>query len=295
MSKFSFEIEALRDAITEYVSKEPRVLDSARSQFALALEGDEGIVEADLLEWLIWDFNFEGKSLIDRYRSELSPLFDTAILDSARKSKLAFVKWNQSAKGGFFKDILTNRDFRLMDTPEGVNEPHIALMRFFHYEGYDLPVGEIKYYDLELKESIRRGMLEKYNEVYTAKPQTIEEFVYLNPLALYAYAQIIDMVSEQEEDESYTVYQATYKIMDLDKLQEGLAHLPCFDPTEDSDVFVLELPEAIIGEVVITDWRFDVEATDQEKLRALKVYVERHLDHCLQHVKDEVLSLEDVI
>lgn len=292
---FNLEIEALRDAITEYVAKEPQILDIARGQFGLALDGDEVIVEADLLEWLVWDFWFEGKSLIARYRPQLALLFDAAILDSAAMSKLTFVQWNASATGGFYKDILTNKDFCVSEIPADIEEQDVELVRFFHYEGYDIPVGEIKYYDFALKESIRRGMLEKYNEVYTAKPQTIEEFIYQNPLALYAYAQIIDTVSEREEDESYAVYQGTYKILDLELLKQSLSSLPSFETTEDSDVFVLELPEAVIGEVVITDWRFDVEATDSEKLTLLKAYVESHLSHCIQHVKDEVLSLEDVI
>lgn len=298
MSQFSLEIEALRDALTERVSQESDLIEQARRQFVFALGGETDIIEADFLEWLVWDFRHGGKTLINRYHEALRVFFSPEIIKSAEGSKLSFVQWQPSTSRGFFKDILTNVDYPITAESDSLEtaDPYIALMRLFKTESGYMPVGEVKYYSVEMREAIRRGILEKYNAIYTAAPQSLEEFVYGNPLVLYAYAQIIEKVSDDVDDDGdLKVYQATYKITDEGAFKRRLSELTTFEATEDSDVYVLELPEAIIAEVVIEDSRLDIEATDGDKLLLLKKYVEEVLVDCVAHLKDDVLTMEDLL
>lgn len=259
--------------------------------------------------WLIHNYRFEEKAenFINCYmQGNPAAPEDAPLARMAEKSLLSVFQVIRTEHNILLKDILTRKDFILSneDLTTHLDETALHLLRLYPDGHTWLAVQEGATFESSFRESLNRGVLEKFSEYCRLRgPQDLEKFIYENPMMIYKFVEIIESlgITEAVSEEEFAVYQATYVLRDIRETAKLLESMPGIELGIAEDgvwifrIHMPEEPEVQLAEIVLSENRMEVECTSEQNLPIARRMLEDHLGKDIAHLKDEVLDINSLM
>lgn len=300
-------LEELKEKILYVVleKKNEDFVEKARDKFLLEHDDDTA---KGFTSWLIHDFVSEGKSAVDLYKKASTTSIDKykkkdedskdylEIISNSLYSVFEIVKTENNK---ILKDIITKRDYLLVDEDDLFNNS-IIVGRVYFDDGKAILSEEYTTYSESFKAVFRKGILEKYNDyIKVSGIIDLEDFVKENSSIFYKF---VDVVEETDlavnfDEEEYSVYQAIYAFKERSKIIEILDRIENsskeeYDETE--SVYIIKLNEISCELLVLTE-KLELECLNRSQLEIFKEKLENILGDYIVHVRDEILTMDELI
>ncbi len=203
------------------------------------------------------------------------------------------------------KDIFTRQDFTVKNE-SSLSEGDILVGSLYQMGAQQFISEDAMIFPIAYKETLVKGMMEKYNEYVTHEEMIdLEGFVEKEPVILMKFIEILNEVEEEnyEAHDDYLVYQSVYLVGDPIGFKNLLKQDSDFEISlEESGFIVAKLyadkgteEENLIAEVVVDGNRIEIESLDDFRQNMAKEKFERTFKDLIAHFKDEVLSMDDLI
>lgn len=253
-------------------------------------------------DWLVHDYrDDQNRSLVSIYAAE-NPVSENerAVLFSIETSVFSAFERMPIQDKVVFKDLFTKFDYALVDEVEGGG---VILARIYTFKGQNFILEAPEYLTEDYRGILIKGMLEKYNEYCRLfSPIQIEAFVKGHSQILYRFLNIIDSTAAEHSlsDHDYVVHQSTYIIKDRTAVQDILLGSGQFQlMLEDSAGVVIKMiqneSDDVLAEIVVVDDRLEIECISEEALEFAKNAVEMLTLDEVTHLRDEIVSLDDLL
>lgn len=263
--------------------------------------------EKNFVSWLLWDYSLEGeRTFFEEYiHIEGSKLTDEEykIIQSISNTYLSIYEiiiLNGKKK---LTDVFSKEEFILEEGKEILNMNELIIGRIASPDGQNYLLGDYLKLDKRFQSGIEKIFHEKY-EIDKSKESfyTVKKFLKNNPILLYSFANIIDDLTKKQLEDSndYTVFQSTYVVVDYKKLHDILIDKEEIDlDYKEGNIVYLTMYDKgrnrILSEIVLYKEKLEVECiSEMDKVKAKKV-LEKLLCDLIKHVKDEVLTIEDIL
>ncbi len=210
-------------------------------------------------EWFIFNYplNSTGSTIIDEYfKSKPS-----AEVKLASESFRSIFEISTERDKFFLTDLITGDHYELNE-PIQHTEGLYSLRLIFDNHLYTV-VGDIYEFDLLYKDSLKKYILDQYNQLTNiGNPIDLKTFVQEQNHLIYKLLNITDDVYEENiTDESLLLYQTTYAYkMSNDALVELLLNfeIPVYPDEEDLGIYRVMLEDEILAEIEIFDQKLNV-------------------------------------
>lgn len=295
-------IEKIYNDLYEFIvmPSNKKELDIAKQQFVL--KDDQSDTDG-FAEWLIFNYlhSETHQNMIDRFKLK-QPLDENkeavAILEALKKSQRSIFEVNLEHERVALKDIFTNDDF-LLESGVSESTPLISA-RVISIDNTHTVVGDIFELEVSFKESIKKYILDQYNQFTQSQGITpMDSFLDANGHLLY---KVLDIVNQVEEENAYedelNLYQSTYAYRcNQDELYELFMtlSLPVFADEEEEPILRVMEEDRILAEIEISNGQFYVLCNSPEHSKAMKKVIEPILRADIVFLKDEIFSLEDLL
>lgn len=295
-------IEKIYNDLYEFIvmPSNKKELDIAKQQFVL--KDDQSDTDG-FAEWLIFNYlhSETHQNMIDRFKLK-QPLDENkeavAILEALKKSQRSIFEVNLEHERVALKDIFTNDDF-LLESGVSESTPLISA-RVISIDNTHTVVGDIFELEVSFKESIKKYILDQYNQFTQSQGITpMDSFLDANGHLLY---KVLDIVNQVEEENAYedelNLYQTTYAYRcNQDELYELFMtlSLPVFADDEDEPILRVMEEDRILAEIEISNGQFYVLCNSPEHSKVMKKVIEPILSTNIVFLKDEIFSLEDLL
>ena len=295
-------IEKIYNDLYEFIvmPSNKKELDIAKQQFVL--KDDQSDTDG-FAEWLIFNYlhSETHQNMIDRFKLK-QPLDENkeavAILEALKKSQRSIFEVNLEHERVALKDIFTNDDF-LLESGVSESTPLISA-RVISIDNTHTVVGDIFELEVSFKESIKKYILDQYNQFTQSQGITpMDSFLDANGHLLY---KVLDIVNQVEEENAYedelNLYQSTYAFRcNQDELYELFMtlSLPVFADEEEEPILRVMEEDRILAEIEISNGQFYVLCNSPEHSKAMKKVIEPILRADIVFLKDEIFSLEDLL
>ncbi|MDH8678390.1 hypothetical protein QE109_09550 [Fusibacter bizertensis] len=295
-------IEKIYNDLYEFIvmPSNKKELDIAKQQFVL--KDDQSDTDG-FAEWLIFNYlhSETHQNMIDRFKLK-QPLDENkeavAILEALKKSQRSIFEVNLEHERVALKDIFTNDDF-LLESGVSESTPLISA-RVISIDNTHTVVGDIFELEVSFKESIKKYILDQYNQFTQSQGITpMDSFLDANGHLLY---KVLDIVNQVEEENAYedelNLYQSTYAYRcNKDELYELFMtlSLPVFADEEEEPILRVMEEDRILAEIEISNGQFYVLCNSPEHSKAMKKVIEPILRADIVFLKDEIFSLEDLL
>lgn len=300
METMENKINEVMDALIYLTSKDQYAeeIENAHELFNKGL--DEESFEMGFNFWLILEYTFKnGSSFINELmlKNELDQQH-SKILTALKDSFISIFEVKKTEREVFLKDIFTNNDYPIENYNFEAEE--LVSTRIVTIEGNNYITDELTTWESRYKSSIKKSILEKYNEYSKQnKHATLEYFIKNNALLIYKFLIILKN-SEVElvfQDEEFYVFQSIYVIKDHEGFNQIIKKSKQLEthPDYDGEVVMLKEDDLKISEIVIKNEKIEVECTSKEELKEANTLVEEVFGDTIQKVKDEVLNIEDLL
>lgn len=285
-------------------------LENAKKIFLTMLKNDvQQEKEMGFTLWLLWDYKLQnGNTFFEEYkeinRSKLSAI-EMDLLDSIGRSFISVYeseyKGDKLVLNDIFlnKKIILNNDFDVFDK----TSKSLVIGRVFTYNNNFYLMDDFVVLDKLFKGAIERSFHEKYNE-YSEKYKFkgVYDFIKENSLLIYKFTSIIDdlIKKQNENDKEYKVFQTSYIIINLKIVKSYLLDNENIElDYEEDEVLYLRLyttdKRKILSELLLYPNKLELECISQGDQTQAKKTIESLIGDYLQHIKDEVIHLEDII
>lgn len=290
----------LKDELLFFVtSKKEYLIDIAKKEY---FNDDNYKNSSNFNEWLIHDFKFNGKRVIDFFMLEEEELYNRnkKEYDLFSNSMVSFFEMVITPNNIILKDIFTNKDYMLTNY-DGVNENGFLRTRIYIDSTKCYIADDIYYYPLEYKSSFKKIVFEKYNEYCSMNFNiSIEEFIKENSILIYKFNDIVEdvisnMISDEEE---LLVYQSVYTFkdkVDIIEIIENDKNIAKVDDNVYQISIKLQDGENIISEMIVESNRLEIECKTEKDLFATKIYIEEILTKYINFFADEIVSLDSLL
>lgn len=290
---------AMRSEYKDIVTKATKQFTSTRNEESIYGS------EFGLNQWLIHDYKWDDDdtSFAQLYK-ETTALSDEEkqMIEMITKSRLSIFQIQKSVKVPYIKDILTRKDYSIIN-PESLelfDETSIHLFRAYPFQGSWIIISEGGVLDKTFLESLYKALMDKYVEhTKIHGPSDLETFVYGNPLLVYKLVEIVEDIESLEmgNDEYYVVYQSAYVYLDKNQIVKMMENLPNIElAIEEDGVFVYRLFEGQqLAEVILTENKMEVECNTELERKRTKELLQNHFGDLITHVKDEVLDMDQLL
>lgn len=270
---------------------------------AIYLKGSESDKDMQgFNEWFVHDYRTQDeKSLVQLYLenqtvSDEEKAVFKAIEDSVYS---AFERIGVQGKM-VVKDLFTKMDY-VFD--EEFGNASVMLMRIYKIGAKHIITDPPEHMPDQYKPVLVKGMLEKYNEYCRLfMPMEMSDFIKKYSQVLYRFLNVIDNTATEHalDEDEYVVYQSLYVVKDLKvvyKLFKEADYMELALDDEAGSVFKLKNSQTheVISEIVLADDKVEIECVSSALLEDAKASVERILGDIGAHLRDEVVSIDDLI
>ncbi len=295
-------IEDIYNDLYEYIVLpiNKKELEIARKQFVT--KDDQSDTDG-FAEWLIFNYihSETQQRMIDRFTLK-QPLSENAqaqaILTALKNSQRSIYEVSIEHDRIALKDIFTNDDFLLAS---GLSEfTPLVSARIITVHDEHTVVGDLFELELNFKDSIKKYILDQYNQFTLSQGITpISSFLDTNGHLLY---KVMDILNQVEEENTYeaelNLYQATYAFRcnqsELYDIFMTLS-LPVFADEDDEPILRVMEEDIILAEIEISNGQFYVLCNSPEHSVKMKGIINPILSKDIVFLKDEVFSLEDLL
>lgn len=293
-------MEGLNEILDEmlfFLSKKENgfIINSGREAFGVK---DEFDVPKGFFDWLVHDYKINGKHILDILKENKE--IDCEVYEGIKNSYISVFNIIKTKNNVILKDIFTGNDFRLLEDLN-IDDEGILLTRVYPYKDGYLLLENQAYAD-SFKSTFKKSILEKYNEYCAVyEPMDIEEFIKSKSLLVYKFYEVVENVIEEEHNhDDYYVYQGTFMIQDMDKFNDIIKKLDFvkFDDEFDSERIYSVYDSSIsniLAEMVIKLKTIEIECSAKEYLDTVCQMLEEAFESSIVHVKNEVLSIDDIL
>ncbi|MBN2796000.1 MAG: hypothetical protein JXR88_11380 [Clostridia bacterium] len=243
--------------------------------------------------WLIHDYVYQGKSLIDDIEGDL------IVKNSIKNSRYSVYKIRIEHEKIVLKDVVTGEDY-VLQTEQYFEENDLMKIRIYPVENYWIMNDVPEFYDSSLEDVIRKSVMTQYNNYCAAfQPVHIREFVKSQSQLILHLTNIIDFYeAELNEDEGFEVYVSTFALKNRDEVLDLLLNTDDFLLIEnDGDETIIHMvsDHVQLAEIVVTSFKMEIEAVSKVQLEMVKSTVSQILEDRVVFIKDEMLSLDDLL
>lgn len=283
-------------------------LEKAKDTFIkLHNENNYPIQEKNFSSWLLWEYRLEnGKNFFEEYIEIYGSILteeEGKILVELANTYVSIYESVLTDKKRKLKDIFTNEEFLIEEAKEEININEVIIGRIVSYNGMNYVLDDHNTLDRRFQNGVEKIFHEKYEEYKNkGKFLTKEQFIKDNPLLLYSFANIIeDLARNQiEYDTEYNVIQSNYVVLDNKKTYDCLLNSSNieFDYKEKDMVCFIMYDQGknrVLCEIILYKDKLEMECTSEnDKVKAKKT-LEKVANGLIQHVKDELLSIDDIL
>lgn len=251
-------------------------------------------------EWFIFNYrdpetNEQIINLFDEYNENDA---DKAIINAIKNSRRSIFEIRTEHEKTAFKDIFTSDDYIIENFVTG--EGQLASARLVAFEGKHYLIGDYFELELEYKESIKKYLLDQYNQYTIVQgPTPLDVFFDLNGHLIFKVMGIIQNVSEENAlDDGLLLYQATYAFnCGMEDLYDQLMKLefPVYADEEEEPILRVMDDDIILAEIEITNGMFYVLCNDERHLETMLNMMKPILNEHIVFVKSETFTLEDML
>jgi hypothetical protein len=296
--QFIEEILELKTDLLNFLSNEllSDELKKAHAIFTMDEVVDQTHLDRGFNDWIIHDYQFEEQhSLIELFKANHE--VDEHLSNAFAASKISYFSVMTVNGKQILKDIFDHTDYQI-GNDTALDETAVIFTRVYPHMGIYYFVDEMIAFDNSYRESLIKGIMEKFNETRELLGYLdVTEFIARNRFLLYIYTNIIDeLYLLQNQDEGLDMYSSVYAVMDregfLKKLKENF-HIKPLAP--EHGVYQLFDDEGLVGEIVDLKDKVEFEYISQEALQAGKSLIEQIFESSLVHLEDAMVSLEDLL
>lgn len=248
-------------------------------------------------EWFIFNFKDPNteKRLIDLY---IASEDSKDLFKALKLSRRSLYEVRREHEKTAFKNIFTGEDYIIEKISLG-NE-QIVSARIVNFDHQFYVVGDIFEMELQYKDSIKKYLLDQYNQYITVNGMTtLDDFFDYNGHLLFKVMGIINTISEENAyDDGLMLYQASYAYKcDKDKLYDQLMTLkyPVYADEDDEPILRVMNEDTILSEIEITNGLFYVLCNDERHLDIMLALIKPLLNEEIVFIKTETLTLEDIL
>lgn len=251
-------------------------------------------IEHGFNQWLIHDYVTKGGH---KFASKV--LNDKASIHAIETSVYSVFHVLKEKVGYVFKDVFTGVDY-VIETDQLFEANDLICIRLYPVGEKNYIVDNALYYEKAFEPTIRRSVMNKYNEFCsTNEPIAIEAFIKSHSQLIYHLNNIVHFYeNELEEESDLSVFVAEYAVKDKEALLDQLLdteHFQIIESYEDEMILVLLDDQVQIGEVVVTPNKMEIEANTQTTLEFAKDIVKRSAGDKAVFVKEAELSIDDLL
>ena len=251
-------------------------------------------------EWFIFNYRLEKnhKTLVEMFKYNENQEDNTTALESLRKSKRSIFELKTEREQRVLKDIFTQEDFILSHEVFEVDQ--LISARLVTDEHNHYLIGDIYAIDSSFKDSLKKYVLEQYNQYCITSGQVSwDVFLDVNAQLLYKVMGILTKVEEENTVENeLMLYQATYAFLcSIDDLHDKFIEidLPVFADEDEEPILRVMEEDVIIAEIEITNGQFYVLCNNHDHLNHMITLLETMLSSEIVFVKTEQFTLEDLL
>ncbi|WP_432409250.1 hypothetical protein [Wukongibacter sp. M2B1] len=263
--------------------------------------------EKNFVSWLLWNYKLEnGRTFFQEYiHTEGSKLSDKeyVIIEAVSNAYLSIYESDILNGKRKLIDIFLKEEFLLEENKETIDMNKLIIGRVISLNGKNYLLDDYLKLDKRFQGGIEKIFHEKYEmDRNRDKFYIVKKFLRDNPILLYSFANIVeDLTKKQIEDNNdYTVFQSTYVVINYKRLYDILlsSEQIDLDEKEDSILYFTMYDEGrsrILSEIVLYKEKLEIECISEiDKVKAKKT-LEKLSRNLIKHVKDEILTIEDIL
>ncbi|MCA0384028.1 MAG: hypothetical protein LCH34_00370 [Firmicutes bacterium] len=261
------------------------------------LEEDHSDTEG-FAEWFIFNYrlNDRNERIIDKYIQQSDAHIDA--LNAIKRSRRSLYEVRIEREQTVLKDIF-NQDDYLVEAPE-LEEGQVISTRVVTFENKNFLVGDLFTLDKQYLETIRKYILDLYNQhVKTNGLTTLDDFLDQQGHLLYKVLRIVNTIDEENAyDNELMLYQANYAYRCT---QEALFDhfmtlgLPVYADEDEEPLLRVIIEDIIIAEIEITNGQFYVLCNNPSHLDQMLTRLKPLEGNEIVFLKTETFTLEDLL
>lgn len=263
--------------------------------------------EEGFLMWLIWDYKVDNlETIIEQYRKmEYKNLQENerAMLDSLINGYFSVYKITKTKNTMVLKDIFLKKEFLVEDTINinNVANSDLLIGRVYEFENKNYIYDEYNIVDKSFGSMLERNIYEKFEE-YKEKVSCnkVQDFIQENSIVIIKMGIIINQLLKEQKEDSINLWQSIYIYIEQKDILDKLYGNNYFEKDyEENEIVYLKLisheKERVIAEIVIHKNKMEIECNSEADLNNSKLIIEKLVGEYVKHLKDEILSIDDLI
>ncbi|GAB6084802.1 hypothetical protein [Alkaliphilus crotonatoxidans] len=251
-------------------------------------------------DWLVFDYRPEkSKSFVKLFLEEQSDQLNRDEINGLQRADNSYLGLYEVTKMSdqevhiknlFTEDRHSIPKENLVESPEG-NE--LMLIRVGEMGTDEVFSSSIILLPYQFKTMLVGQIIEAYDRAKARHPYlSYQEYFKKYPLELL---DIINrLLSYENQEGDCTLYQGTYIVLNPKQFNEAITSMAYLQPEEDH-VYLLKEGQYTLATLVYENNRLEVECTSPEDLELAKERLTEKLGKFLHHVKDEELTIDDII
>ncbi|WP_026476269.1 hypothetical protein [Alkaliphilus transvaalensis] len=266
------------------------------------LKETEGLAQ-QFTDWLAYDYvaNTEKRSYAEAYLEDMEGQLE--------EGEIKYIKNRINSYLGFYevlklkenslqiKNLFTNELHSLSkaDLEEEVNLHEILLIRITNGDLPQIVSSQITVLPYQFKTLLIGQVIENYDLIKERKPYlTFPQYFKENLLAVLGIVNRLLSFKNQEGD--VTLYQSLYAVKNYKAVKELFTQLNQVVEEDQGDgLYHLMDEDLLLAEMVLQKERLEVECNNKEDQKTAKEILADQLGEHLVHLKDEELSIDDLI
>jgi hypothetical protein len=286
-------------------------LERAKSTFSKMTENtDYSHQNKNFTSWLLWDYRLlNGKNFFQEYKNiKKSELRDVEIklLDSIANANLSIYEIIKDSDTLKLRDVFLKESYIVNYDGKVISNGSKGLLiaRIFNFDGNYLITKDCIFVDKLFKGLIEKNFYEKYEE-YKQKYRiaSLKKFIQSNSPLIYQFAHIVDELIRNQienDNEKYKVWQSTYIVTNSNNVRENLLRDENIELSYEEDEIVYfrlygNNKRKILCEIVLYKNKMELECNSDGDRYKAKKKIQSITGNFLKHVKDEVISIEDLL
>lgn len=251
-------------------------------------------------EWFIFNYRApqSGERIIDQFIPSDNGEDTVTLLKAIKRSVRSLYEVRFEHEKAAFKDVFSGEDFIIENFMIG--DGVLASARLVTLEDKHYLIGDIFELELQYKDSIKKYVLDQYNQYTVAHgPTSLNDFFDLNGHLIYKVMGIVQSISEENAyDDVLLLHQATYAYKcSQDALYDLLMALevPIYADDEDDQILRVMDEDSVLAEIEITNGMFYILCNDESHLKTMLALMKPILNENVVFVKTDTFTLEDML
>ena len=289
--------EFLAEEIFTYVYKQNiKKIQQLETEFSSEIHHNQ----QQFVEWVLYDYiTEEGNSYADAYininrqslTSEQTYFLEECISQYFGIYEVTKIKGKIGELKDVFTGVKTEIDISLID--EEIALYSLILGRIS--KTLDKLIGtNIIVLPYHFKTILTGQIIENY-QLAKSRDQYLTYEAFLKKNMPKVLAIVERLMTYRNEEGDVTVYQSSYAISDKQILKNLLSENPDIKYDKEDEIYHFMCGDEILAELVINSGILEIECNSQEDRKLVKNLMEEMFGETLHHLKDEELTIDDII